>query len=117
MRSWMSDGGSSSPSRLRRIRSAACATLVGDDRLPRKTPRPRLAAQPRVNGRPDVRELALVDASGGVLPLDVCEQEGVLARVIRRRRRRIATVIRREDEQVVAAQRVEQVGKTPIEVL
>ena len=58
----------------------------------------RLPTEPRVHGRTDVRELALlVDPPGCVAPRRVREQERVLARVIRRRRRRIAAVIRRDD--------------------
>ena len=56
--------------------------LRRDDRLAGDAARRRLAAEPRVHGRADVGELALVDLAGGVPPLDVGEQETVLARVV-----------------------------------
>ena len=75
-------------------------------------------AEPRVDGRADVGELAvLVDAARRVAALDVGEQQRVLARVVGRRRRRVAAVVRGEDEQVVRPQRVEQVGQPAVEVL
>ena len=77
-----------------------------------------LAAEPRVDGGADVRELAfLVHSPCGVAAGGVGEQQCVLARVVGRRRRRIAAVVGREDEEVALAQRVEDVRQPPVEVL
>ena len=99
-------------------RELGASTHGFDDRRPGDTARRGLAAEPRVDGRADVGELAvLVDAPGGVPALDVREQQGVLARVVGRRRRRVAAVVGGDDEQVVRPQRVEQVGQSAVEVL
>ena len=77
-----------------------------------------LPPEPRVDGRADVRELAvLVHLARGIAPGSVGEQQGVLARVVGRRGRRIAAVVGREDQEVALPQRVEDVGQPPIEVL
>ena len=68
-----------------------------DDRLAGDPATGRLAAEPRVDRRPDVGELAFVDSPGRVLARDIGEQQRVLARVVGRRRRRVAAVIRGED--------------------
>ena len=63
----------------------------------------RLAAQPGVDRRADVGELALVHPPGRVLAGGVREQQRVLARVVGRRRRRVAAVVGGEHEQVARA--------------
>ena len=118
-----------SPAARRRRRDSSAysdATSAGSSRrltaatngVPGNTARRALAAEPRVDRRADVGELAvLVDPSRGVPPLDVGEQQRVLAAVIGRRRRRVAAVVGGEDQQVVRPQRVEQVGQPAVEVL
>src|SRR5947208_4707452 len=89
-----------------------------DDRLARKRAPRRFSAEPGVDGRPDIRELAvLVDPPRRVPAVDVREQQSVLARMVRRRRRRIAAVVGGGGQQILLAERVEQVRQPPVEVL
>src|SRR5205823_9556673 len=103
-----------------RISSAAWTTRgvsVLDDQLAGNAAGRRLPSEPAVHGGADVRKLALVDASFCVLAFDVGDQQRVLARMVGRRRCRIATVVGRENQQVLRAQRVEEIGQAPVEVL
>ena len=58
-----------------------------------------------------------MDPAGGVLALDVGEEQRVLARVVRRRRGGVAAVIRGDDQQVAGAKRRKEVGEPTVEVL
>ena len=88
------------------------------DRSAREALAGRLPAEPRVHGRADVGELALlVDPAGGVPSRRIREEQGVLARVVGRLRGRVTAVIRGDDEQVALPQGVEDVREPTVEVL
>ena len=104
-----------------RTRAATSVRVVEphgvEDRRARDAAARRLAAEPGVDGRADVGELALVHPPGRVLARGVGEQQRVLARVVGRRRRRVAAVVGGEDQQVAGPQRLEEVaaagGRSP----
>ena len=77
-----------------------------------------LGPEPRRHRRADIAELAaLVDAAGRIPARGVREQHRVLAGVVARRRRRVAAVVGGDDQEIVRAQRLEDVGQPPVEVL
>ena len=79
------------------------------------TPAGGLAAEPRVDRGADVGELAVLqDPPAGVSPLDIRQQQRVLAGVVGGRRRRVAAVVGRQDQQIAGPERVEQVGQAPV---
>src|SRR5687768_11126978 len=106
----------SSAARITASTGPVDASLL-DDRLAGDASSRSLAAEPGVDGRPDVGELALVDAPRSVLALDVRQEQRMLAGVVGRGRRRVAAVVGGEDQKVARAERVEEVGQATVEVL
>src|SRR5436190_19056475 len=103
----------SSGTRIKGWAAGSCSRL--EDRLARDPAAGRLAAQPRVHRRADVGELALVHPARRVFPGHVCEQEGVLTRMVGGRCGRVAAMIPREDQQVAGAYRVEEILQAAVE--
>src|SRR6266513_2069814 len=88
-----------------------------DDRLAGDGFAGPLSAEPRVDGRAYVCELAFVNPSRRVPAFDIGDQKRVLPRVVSQQRHRVAAMIKNQDQKVLSTKHIKEVRQPAVKIL